>query len=42
MQFLQKLWKMRENIEIYQACNNQKKKQLFGVRTKLSYNKTFL
>ena len=29
MQFLEKLWKMSENIEIL-ACHNRKKKKLFG------------
>ena len=30
--FWVKTWK-------YQTCNNRKKKKLFGVRSKLSYNK---
>ena len=31
---------VRKNIDI-KTCNNRKKKKLFGVSTKLSYNKTF-
>ena len=39
MQFLGKPWKMWENR--YQVCNNRNRNKLFGVRTKLSYNKMF-
>ena len=40
MQFLEKLWKMRENIEILNLPP-KKKKELFSVRTKLSCYKVF-
>ena len=38
MQFLGRLWKMWENIEI---AEKRKKKELFSIRTKLSYYKVF-
>lgn len=33
--------KSKENVrqDRYQACKNRKKKKLFGIRTKLPYNK---
>ena len=31
----------REKTQIYQACNNGSKRELFSVRSKLSYNKGF-
>ena len=40
MKFFEKLWKMWENIEILNF-SQQKKKELFSIRTKLSYYKFF-
>ena len=40
MQFLEKLWKMLENIEILNL-SQQKKEEILGPRTKLSYYKVF-
>ena len=40
MQFLEKLWKMLENIEILNLAS-RKEKKLFDVRAKLSYYKFF-
>ena len=40
MQFLGRSSKMRQRIE-NQMCKNRSKKELFGIRTKLSYSKHF-
>ena len=40
MQFLEKLWEMRKNIKILNL-SQQKKKELFSMRTKLSHYKFF-
>ena len=39
-QFLQKLWRMGENIAI-ESCHNRNTKQLFSIKTKLSCCKVF-
>ena len=41
LQFLKKLWKMREKIEILNLSQQKKKKKLFSIRIKLSYCKVF-
>ena len=38
MQFSEKLWKMSESIEIL-SCHSRRKKELFTIKTKLSYSK---
>ena len=38
MQLLEKLWKCK-GAQKHQTCNNRRKKKLFNVRNKLSYNK---
>ena len=40
MQLLEKLWEMRKNIKIL-SLSQQKKKELFSRRTKLSHCKVF-
>ena len=38
MHFLEKVWTISENVEIFNL-SQQKEKMIFGVRTKLSYYK---